>query len=68
MLFSFGGGVQAFLAGSTRTDPYHVKIGINDALYKGAGELAALSDCLCLAPVDAIERATEKFHHHRFEK
>ena len=30
--------------------------------------MAGLSDCLCRALVDAVERATEKLHHHRFKK
>ena len=67
MIFSFGGGVQV-LAGSGCADPYRVKIRINDALYKGAGKMAGLNDRLCRPLVDAIERATEKLHHHRFKK
>lgn len=56
------------MAWSECPDPYHMKISMLPPQYKGAGKLAGLSDCLCRALVDAIERASEKIHHHRFEK
>jgi hypothetical protein len=68
MIFSFGGSRAQYQTESGRPAQHNANISMSEPNYKGAGEPAGLSDCLCRPFVDAIERAAEKLHHHRFEK
>jgi hypothetical protein len=64
IIFSFEAVVRNLGLGQDR----NANISMSTPHYKGARKMAGLSDRLYCPFVDAIERATEKLHHHRFEK